>query len=1826
MNAKTFFLVIGTALAQLILVAAAGAQLPACTAARFLDWKARNCWGNPGVQCPPCVGMPRWSVSQPHISVTLTDDPLSYLLSSGERMTFRWTYQQRTQLPEAWHRRERNRSEVIPLRIGEVPVNWGDSCQGVTLVQTNATWSHNWWSGLVLWDPFQETNSVLPNSYAVDYSASPPETYFAYSGAYSALALLGEGGVLHYEGPTAGQPNGNGEPRLEVVGPPGALGGPRIPIPVPGWNPYPPNSAGVIWVEQPRFGMRLVYPDGRQDVYGLVFMVGAKPLCPGGDSLCVGRMENTARLYLTQRIDPQGRITRLGYQPQPPAAGQPAYALRYVVDPDGRTNTYSYHPTNRNQLTRIDDPDGRSLTLGYDPVYGTLTSIVDAAQLTNTFQYQTEPVTYWNVKTTFPTLTCHGPPDPAVPPYATNRAVPLSGWLSSYTTPYGTTSFEYFEQLEPGYAEAFYQQRAVRVTGPDGAKQLFLYHHKTDFSTPDSVSPGPDVSGWTFDDGNTGSHHPQLYHRNSFHWGARQYDALAGLGAAGGPLPDLLNSIATNGNAYRLARLQHWLLGPDLITATGTLSAEREPAPDATGATAGAWTWYAYGHSSNPELESAAEPPVGCAATLRPDGPTQFTDWDYTATGRVTRQRESYTRPDGGVGVRTDWFNYATNGIDLLSASNSLGQFVTYTWSTNHQILGATNALNEGTTITYVDLLTEKKPWVITSPSGQTLTFSYHTGNWTNINGTNVYVWRPDARFIKQIQWHPGPTWNFGYEKGLVKYATNDLGLWLAFTWDDLLRPTSTTYPDNTYTSNRYDKLDLVATRDRLGHWTSAGYDALQRPVALTNANGAVTRLDWCGCGALNSVTDALTNTTLFYYNNQGALTAVSNQLSALSYQRNDLGQVIRVSDGLNRALTFGYNQQGLVTSVSNAFGPLERLVFDAADRAIQVTDENNVTVTNTYDLLNRLTARGGPDGFGESYGWSPKGLVAHTNRAGQVTRLLRDNAGRLLAVTNANNEVTRVTYNTRGQITDLWDGLNQHTQFGFDEYGRRRSRTDALNRTTYWDYNPNGWLTNRVTPQFGGTSYSYDNVGNLTAIHSPLSTINYFYDLLNQLTNLVDTVGMTKFTHNANGQLTSEDGPWAEDTVSYSYTEGLRTGLSINDPQSTINFGYGYDNAWRMTSLTSPAGNFSYGYGAPNSGSALVRSITLPNGGSITNHFDALARLDATALKNKWGHVLDGYSYTHDLLGLRTNIVRDLGWTASTVAVGYDDIAQLTSWSAKETGGALRLNEQNGWAYDPAHNLLRRTNSALVQTFNNDAANQLATITRTGPLTVTGNTPAPATNLTVNGNPAQIYADYTFASSGGVTLNNGANSFTNIAQNVYGLKVTNTLNVNLPVTVPFAYDLNGNLTNDGLRNFSYDFENRLTTNWVAGQWKTEFVYDGLGRRRITRDYGWTGSAWVKTNETRLIYDGLLPIQERDASNDPLVTYTRGLDLSGSIHGAGGIGGLLARTDANGSIFYHADGVGNITALMDANGDVVGRYLYNPFGKLIGKWGAFADVNIMRFSSMPEHHGLSLYFARPYDINLQRWLARDPIGELGGVNLYGFVGNHPLNAIDPLGFAYGNPVSGPTGPVGPADGWSPSLHYPNGYLFVPNTGPAIPPGSVVDQIFEGSVIAGSTMVPGVGEAMDADVLFGRDSNWNERIMAAGSLFANFATYGLLPNYGALKAVKPCPSRTEANLTRGWKAGDPINNLTSKGNVPAWDTVRQRFWKNEALNNPSGYSAENLSRMQSGLAPQNFNKATDKWESMELHHTPPQRDGGLFDFVPVTPEQHGRIDPFRKTGN
>jgi RHS repeat-associated protein len=190
---------------------------------------------------------------------------------------------------------------------------------------------------------------------------------------------------------------------------------------------------------------------------------------------------------------------------------------------------------------------------------------------------------------------------------------------------------------------------------------------------------------------------------------------------------------------------------------------------------------------------------------------------------------------------------------------------------------------------------------------------------------------------------------------------------------------------------------------------------------------------------------------------------------------------------------------------------------------------------------------------------------------------------------------------------------------------------------------------------------------------------------------------------------------------------------------------------------------------------------------------------------------------------------------------------------------------------------------------------------------------------------------------------------------------------------------------------------------------------------------------------TKYIYDGWRVIQERDGAT-PVASFTRGSDLSGTLEGAGGIGGLLSRSDTYSGgnwlthDYYFADGNGNITYLVDSSQGLAASYRYDPFGNLISGSGPLYGLNRYRFSSKEIHVGSGMYYYgyRFYDPNLQRWINRDPVEEAGGINLFSFAGNCPRGWIDAFGLAIFPPDF--IGPLQPGDSR------------IPNPPPNIPGG------------------------------------------------------------------------------------------------------------------------------------------------------------------------------------
>lgn len=238
------------------------------------------------------------------------------------------------------------------------------------------------------------------------------------------------------------------------------------------------------------------------------------------------------------------------------------------------------------------------------------------------------------------------------------------------------------------------------------------------------------------------------------------------------------------------------------------------------------------------------------------------------------------------------------------------------------------------------------------------------------------------------------------------------------------------------------------------------------------------------------------------------------------------------------------------------------------------------------------------------------------------------------------------------------------------------------------------------------------------------------------------------------------------------------------------------------------------------------------------------------------------------------------------------------------------------------------------------------------------------------------------------------------------------------------VYDLDGNMTSDGGGwHLFWDAENRLACVSNATT-VVRNTYDHLSRRIRKGVYVEDSGSWVLASDTSFLYDGWNLIGEyvwdMAAQQWRVVLYSRGLDLSGGMQGAGGVGGLLAVTDftedvwgaqAGATYFPTYDANGNVTEYVENwSGSTVAAFAYDAFGNTISEAVSPGLHLPHRFSTkyLDRETGMSYYGYRFYSPELGRWPSRDPIEERGGLNLYGFIGNDPVNRWDKLGLSFWN--------------------------------------------------------------------------------------------------------------------------------------------------------------------------------------------------------------------------
>lgn len=336
-------------------------------------------------------------------------------------------------------------------------------------------------------------------------------------------------------------------------------------------NGTPQYQDGSILTQLASGGYQIEYAGGAQETFTNMFTSGAR----------------TCYALATQS-DSAGNTTAYTYTN---SAG--FLQLLAVSDPDTNTTLLYYEsPSGANLVTRVVDPWGRTALLTYDE-NGFLTNVVDVANLTNSFTYD-------------PTL------------------LGQTAWITSMTTPYGTTSFSFggvdLHNGDPT-TDTNIPNRFVTVTLPTGGHHLFVYQHDCTNLVSNTYSPSPDTSPL----GNTLDNVDQE-NRNSFHWDPLQYSHLSTTDPNSLTVPD-----------YNLGRLHHWLV--DAWATTGapssTLSLERLPTPDGTAT--GQITWFDYDGKARGNNYSGTNGLPSLVALVLPDSAgTRYTHYARNAHDYIT--------------------------------------------------------------------------------------------------------------------------------------------------------------------------------------------------------------------------------------------------------------------------------------------------------------------------------------------------------------------------------------------------------------------------------------------------------------------------------------------------------------------------------------------------------------------------------------------------------------------------------------------------------------------------------------------------------------------------------------------------------------------------------------------------------------------------------------------------------------------------------------------------------------------------------------------------------------------------------------------------------------------------------------------------------------------------------------------------------------------------------------------------------------------------------------------------------------------------------------
>ena len=711
---------------------------------------------------------------------------------------------------------------------------------------------------------------------------------------------------------------------------------------------------------------------------------------------------------------------------------------------------------------------------------------------------------------------------------------------------------------------------------------------------------------------------------------------------------------------------------------------------------------------------------------------------------------------------------------------------------------------------------------------------------------------------------------------------------------------------------------------------------------------------------------------------------------------------------------------------------------------------------------------------------------------------------GQRISESNTQGKSKRLSYNPTGQVTHIWGDTDYPLHYVYNAYGER------IEQHTYRggsNWNSTSWPASTTGPADISLFVYQESSGLLTAKEdaSAKSTTYSYYP-----GGLLHTRTWSRL--NGSEALVT--------TYQYDPATAELTDVDYSDTTPDIHYGYYRHGGYQSISDALGSRDFLYN----DDLQLLSETISGLYNRSIGRSYDqSTVKGRATGLQTDFGYAVSyGYEGTTGRFNsVSWDISSQTGSAVYTYQADSDLLHSLTSGSRETT-----------YSYESDRDLLKtvlnRNNAQTVSEYSyqfDAIGRRKSRSTATDTKYFGYNDRSEVTAESYTENPAQSGNETTYSS-------NALNQYAGI---------TGTQ------TATLSYDNDGNLISHKGMQYTYNAENRLISiipsNPANNDRMLEFAYDYMGRRIEKKVSTWHDTEYLPEYTSYFVYDKWNLIEEIRQGQS--YYYIWGLDLSRSLHGAGGIGGLLATVRNASTYQYFYDGNGNVSDVVNTGGpDLLG-----------------ADDNPFRFSTkyLDLESGLYYYGYRYYSPELGRWMNRDPIGEAGGVNLYAMVGNNLIGVVDPWGLAKYNvffdTASAGAGPYNymEIEGWLVSLEKGDECSRCP--------GSYESIKFKGRLGgAGISLVPVASTTGNQEVFEDDSEKPNVRniegvssILAGAAVLSNDKQSGFsggMYNFGYMTGTNESLATTEgydfgidALIGYTWTIGDIVCKLNSNKYSP-----------------------------------------------------------------------------------